>query len=70
VEEGGATLFDLASDPGEEHDLLPSRPKLAAGFEDAVQAWRARRTDLPRATGGEVAEDEIADHLRMLGYLE
>jgi arylsulfatase A-like enzyme len=70
VEGRSASLFDLASDPAEEHDLLPGRPELSRGFDHAVEEWRRRRAALPVAESGELAEDEITDHLRMLGYVE
>ncbi len=70
LENGEQTLHDLASDPGEEHDLLASRPEAASEFTTALQDWRNRRANQPRYGAGDVAEDEIADHLRDLGYID
>ena len=73
VEEGRDEVFDLASDPGEEHDLLPAKPELAERFAAAREEWTKRRARLPveeQGDPGEVAEGEIADHLRSLGYID
>ncbi|HTM44273.1 MAG TPA: sulfatase [Polyangiaceae bacterium] len=42
VRSGGRVLFDLASDPGERHDLYGSRPDLAARLERRYQSWLDR----------------------------
>ncbi len=34
-------LFDIASDPGEQHDIAAERPEVVAGLRAALQAWRA-----------------------------
>jgi len=67
---GEASLFDLAADPGEDRDLLPARPELAGEFEPFRLEWERRRAERPSYSAGEVAEGEIADHLRELGYIE
>ncbi len=39
--DGRGRLFDLARDPGEEHDLAGERPDEAAELERALEAWSA-----------------------------
>ena len=70
VEGGPDSLFALDEDPGEERNLLPSTPGLAAAFAPHVEAWRDRRAKRPDYAAGETAEGEIAEHLSMLGYIE
>jgi arylsulfatase A-like enzyme len=70
VADGTASVFDLDADPGEDRDLLPSRPELAAEFEPDRQAWERRRSERPTYEAGATAEGEIAEHLRELGYIE
>jgi arylsulfatase A-like enzyme len=70
VEDGRRALFDLRDDPGEERDLLPSSPELAERFAGQVEGWRERSARRPTYEVGETAEDEIAEHLSMLGYIE
>jgi hypothetical protein len=58
-------------DPGEDHDVLPGRTDGAASyFHPHREAWEGRRSARPEYAAGEVAEGEIADHLRTLGYIE
>jgi arylsulfatase A-like enzyme len=70
AEDGPRAVFDLADDPGEQHDLIPTRPDLADRFAPQVEAWAERRRRRPTYEAGEVAEGEIAEHLSMLGYIE
>ena len=67
-------LFDLAGDPEEEHDISAARPDEIARFRPFRDAWLARRAGATRETSseeaGEAAEEEMAEHLRMLGYIE
>jgi arylsulfatase A-like enzyme len=69
-EGGDEELFDLSSDPSEERDVLATRPDAAARLRPLGDAWRS---GLGRKAGvevGEPAEEEIADHLKTLGYIE
>lgn len=70
TEDGTEALFDLADDPGEERDLMSARPDVAARFRGDLDEWRARRARQPRYLAGDVAEGEIAEHLRELGYID
>ena len=47
-ESGTAELYDLDTDPGEQHDLASAQPKKAAELLAALKAWQAEtRTALP-----------------------
>jgi arylsulfatase A-like enzyme len=68
---GEEWLYDVSVDPGEDHDVLPGRTDAAARyFHPHREAWERRRAERPEYAAGEVAEGEIADHLRTLGYIE
>jgi arylsulfatase A-like enzyme len=65
--QGGDFLFDLRTDPGEQHNLLASRPHLAAGLKNILEQQLA-------GAGGPRSEslaldDETKRQLRALGYL-
>lgn len=64
VSDGGwtAELYDLASDPGEEHDLADLRPEL-------VEKLRAARASMG-ATRPLDEDDPTLEALRALGYIE
>jgi arylsulfatase A-like enzyme len=70
VDDGPEALYDVDADPGEDHDLLKDRPEDAARFRPHVEAWQKRRAERPIYDAGDVAEGEIANHLRTLGYIE
>lgn len=72
VDGGSDALFDLASDPNEERNLFDMQPDVVDQFAPHVRAWQERlKHDSMRETiPGPTAEDEIADHLRALGYIE
>jgi arylsulfatase A-like enzyme len=67
---GEQSLFDVETDPNEDRDLLRSRPEAAAEFVPLREEWEKRRANQPVYDAGEPAEGEIAEHLRMLGYLD
>jgi arylsulfatase A-like enzyme len=68
--DGEERLFDLSSDPGEMHDVLPGGADQARSFRPLRDAWMKRRDGLRTGPSGERAEDEMAEHLRELGYIE
>jgi arylsulfatase A-like enzyme len=70
TDEGGEALYDLDADPGEDRNLLADQPGAAVEFVPLRQAWEKRRVDRPVYVAGDIAEGEIADHLRTLGYIE
>lgn len=64
-------LHDLTSDPGEDRDLLEDAPHLAERFRGTRDAWLGRLRERPsHDASGDIAEREIADHLRRLGYID
>ena len=70
LESGIEYLFDVANDPQERQDLSSARPDDVERFRGQRDAWRARRASQPTYEAGDVADQEIADHLRQLGYIE
>ena len=70
IDNGDRHLFDLATDPLEERDLAAGKPEIVQAFEPFLRAWESRRARAPVYRAGEVADEEIADHLRILGYIE
>ena len=61
-------LFDLAADPGEQHDVSPLQPSLARAMSARLDA--IRDTAVQRATAAAPAVPvETANRLRSLGYL-
>jgi len=71
TELGQESLFDLSADPGEHRDLLEGRPSDETGqFAPFAEAWRDRRRRQPSHEAGDVAEEEIAQQLRALGYID
>jgi arylsulfatase A-like enzyme len=64
-----AGLFDLASDPGEEVDLLRKRPKIHSSLRDAYESWRGTRLPPLAVSPVEAVDDETREQLEALGYL-
>jgi arylsulfatase A-like enzyme len=70
VDGGEEVLFDLSADRGEEHDLSGARPEALERFRPLREQWEKRRAGQPEYEVGEAAEQEIVEHLEMLGYIE
>lgn len=68
--DGKEELYDLESDPNEERNLLPLKEGLVDEFRLSRDAWQERRSAETTLGDGDVAEGEIADHLRTLGYID
>ena len=75
VSEERTRLYDLSADPAEATDLAPARPEVVAELTAALPPW----PDAPPEPHGEEEEpatlsaeeqDEIAQQLAALGYLE
>jgi len=69
------SLFDLASDPDEAHDLRATAPAELARLAEELRAWRAALTlpalDAARRDGGVPTIDPAArERLRALGYAQ
>jgi arylsulfatase A-like enzyme len=65
-------LFDRTTDPGEQHDLIASRPALAAPLRAALADWRGRcRRLAARWNGGGIVspDTKTVRQLRALGYV-
>ena len=70
VEGEADAVFDLGTDPGEEHDVVRWRPDASAEFAPYRRAWERRRAAPSIPAPGPKADAEIEAHLRSLGYLE
>jgi arylsulfatase A-like enzyme len=79
--DGRTALFDLATDPDEDHDLAGERPEELARLEEALQTWVEAlglpTLDAPVAsvTGADAEEPAELDpaareRLKALGYIE
>jgi arylsulfatase A-like enzyme len=62
----GAELYDLASDPGERHNVAADRPAVVADLALAFQ----RMLPASAPHGPEILSDEARQRLRALGYLD
>jgi uncharacterized sulfatase len=66
---GAAEAFDLDADPGELHPL--SDASLLASGSEALRAYRERVVAMPTAgPPGAAIDEEKADRLRALGYVQ
>jgi arylsulfatase A-like enzyme len=70
LESGIEYLYDLSNDPQEQRDLSTARPADVERFRAHRDAWTIRRAEQPTYESGDVADQEITDHLRVLGYIE
>jgi choline-sulfatase len=68
---GQEYFYDLASDPGEHHNLSPSGTAQEAALRRQLRAWVAEHDQAILHQGGDeaVIDDETAARLRALGYL-
>ena len=70
-----AELYDLSSDPGEQHDLASERPRVLKELLERVGSWRGQQTALAaRLRTGKrsttAMSGEMTERLRTLGYME
>ena len=75
TETGANELFDLNTDPGEQHDLAESEPAVTARLQSELEALtrenRRRRALVSSASAESVVLDsETTERLRALGYLQ
>ena len=73
METGRVSMFNRASDPGEQNDLAAERPKLTARLLHELDAW-AGSFPVTFGTFGATGEmpqpdQETLDNLKALGYL-
>lgn len=67
---GTSQLFDLASDPGEERDLAPGEPLLAAYYRQSLDRLLLEmKPDTGRAGADRELNDQQLENLRALGYV-
>ncbi|MBA3912961.1 MAG: sulfatase-like hydrolase/transferase [Acidobacteriales bacterium] len=67
IESPSPELYDLSTDAGEEHDLLPGRAAVASVLKQSVEQRLALHTE--STTGGQAAiSPDAANKLRALGY--
>jgi arylsulfatase A-like enzyme len=70
VSGGQGALFDLASDPGEEHNVAPQFPEEAARLSHSLALWKAQmERDQPASRMHVKPSPEVIRQLRALGYL-
>jgi len=62
-------LFDLTSDPGEQHNLEGERPQVAAALASKLFARREELLSTQRITERKVMDAEALEQLRALGYI-
>ena len=70
--DGRHEAYDLASDPGEDHNLFVPGQGVPSGFEPLAEALTARRRDVQPATRSgrpRTPGDDMTRRLRSLGYL-
>ncbi len=63
-------LFDVASDPGELHDLAPTSPELVERLLDAQRAFLAQHARTPLKALQPTADSKAEQALRKLGYTD
>ena len=65
-----ASLFDLASDPGETRDIASEHPKILRDLYDRLDAWE-QMFDRPEQGAESIALDQqTLERLRSLGYVK
>jgi len=63
-------LYDMISDPGERTNLAGTHPELAAAMSDRLDQMLADGRQRAREAPAAVLDEETAEHLRALGYLQ
>lgn len=66
---GTVELYDVARDPGEQHDLAARRPGLVRSMSGALEAHIAASPPAPRPADRALGERELRE-LEALGYVE
>ena len=67
-EKGDRRVFDLAADPGEQHDLSSSHPPWADELYASYEAWTKTNTEIRSAMSPARAIDRDEEMLKQLGY--
>jgi arylsulfatase A-like enzyme len=66
VRTGNEELYDILDDPGEQKNLIDSRPEVARRLRENLNSWMSGRKGNPKTVP--LTEDEMQE-LRSLGYL-
>ena len=69
-EHDGVELYDLRSDPGEEHDVAALQPEARHRLEALLEAWKAGLAPPPKSAQAASPDAETTRQLRALGYAE
>ncbi len=70
LQTGRRLLFDLAADPGEQHDLYPERGREHAELEARLDTWIAEAAKTARTASEVEFTPEEIESLRALGYVD
>jgi arylsulfatase A-like enzyme len=63
-------LYDLESDPGEDHNLVGKKPRLARTMANALARWYNRLGDPQMDATSEALDENLVRRLRALGYMD
>ncbi len=69
-ETGAVELYDLATDPREQHDVAAARPADAVALGATLDAWLTANPPAPPAPPASAPAPDRERELRALGYLE
>jgi arylsulfatase A-like enzyme len=69
-ERNGLELYDLRSDPGEQHDLASDAPEQRDRLLELLRAWQGELAPPPTVSRLESTDTETLEQLRALGYAE
>jgi arylsulfatase A-like enzyme len=62
-------VFDLESDPNEQHNLAGTTELEVAWLRTRLKAWLEKQRELQPVPGDQVMDDETKDQLEALGYI-
>jgi arylsulfatase A-like enzyme len=67
-EDGGRELYDIRSDPGEEHDLSREQPDRVRELERGLETWKASHHPRTDPSENRARDKELLSKLMALGY--
>jgi len=68
--DGSVQLYDVADDPGEQHDLAEADPARVEQLDAALDALLPAGGEAPAVLDGDALPDDVREQLRGLGYIE
>ncbi len=68
--DGKHELYDLNQDPDEKRNLIEMLPRVAAELDARLEVWRGSFVEAAPADEVPEFDEEVAERLRALGYLE